>query len=76
MPKTVAISLTLPADLLKESDRIAESLDVSRAEYIRTALQEKNQRNQRQSRRDRMQRASDKVRGGSNVNEADDDRDS
>ena len=71
MPKTYeAISLKLPAELLRESDRLAESLKTSRAAYIRSAIEERNRRLIRQARRERMQNASRKVRGESmKVNE-------
>lgn len=65
-----AISLKLPDDLLQESDRLAGELNISRAEYIRTALEESNRRLLRQARRQRMQDASRRVRGESmKVNE-------
>ncbi len=65
-----AISLKLPDDLLQESDRLAGQLKISRAEYIRTALEESNRRLLRQARRQRIQNASRKVRGESmKVNE-------
>lgn len=66
MPKqNEAISLKLPDDLLRESDRLAGELNISRAEYIRTALEERNRRLLRLARRLRMQEASRKVRGES-----------
>lgn len=65
-----AISLKLPEELLRESDRLAEGLKTSRAAYIRSAIEERNRRLIRQERRDRMQEASRKVRGESmKVNE-------
>lgn len=60
-----AISLKLPDDLLQESDRLAGELNIARAEYIRTALEESNRRLLRQARRQRIQNASRKVRGES-----------
>ena len=67
MPKAPpeAISLKLPDELLRESDRLAASLEISRAEYIRNALEEKNRRLLRQARRQRIQEASKRVRGES-----------
>ncbi len=65
-----AISLKLPEELLRESDRLAEGLKTSRAAYIRSAIEERNRRIIRQARRERMQEASRKVRGESmKVNE-------
>lgn len=60
-----AISLKLPEDLLRESDRLAEELNTSRAAYIRAAIEERNRSLVRQARRRRMQESSRKVRGES-----------
>ena len=65
-----AISLKLPEELLRESDRLAEAMNTSRAAYIRSAIEDQNRRLLRQARRERMQNASKKVRGESmKVNE-------
>lgn len=65
-----SISLTLPVDLLRESDRLANELEISRAEYIRSALEERNRLLLRKARRQRMLASSRKVRGESmKVNE-------
>ncbi|MGE0643777.1 MAG: CopG family transcriptional regulator [Nitrospira sp.] len=56
------ISLKLPDDLLKVSTKLAESLHLSRAAYIRRSLERMNQETERQLRAERMTRASLKVR--------------
>lgn len=56
------ISLKLPDDLLKVSTKLAESLHLSRAAYIRRSLERMNRETERQLRVERMTRASLKVR--------------
>ena len=56
------ISIQLPDDLLKTSTRLAESLHLSRAAYIRRSIERMNQEMERQLRAKRMVRASLKVR--------------
>ncbi|MBX3335066.1 MAG: hypothetical protein KF876_13150 [Nitrospira sp.] len=56
------ISLNLPDDLLKVSTKLAESLHLSRAAYIRRSLERMNQETERQLRAERITRASLKVR--------------
>ena len=57
-----AISIKLPNELLETSDRYAEALQVSRAEYIRRALARMNQEVEAQLRAARLAAASRKVR--------------
>ncbi len=57
-----SISLKLPPDLLKTSDRCAKALGVPRAEYIRRALERMNREAEARARAERMARASRKVR--------------
>jgi metal-responsive CopG/Arc/MetJ family transcriptional regulator len=57
-----AISLKLPEDLLESSDRCAEVLQISRAEYIRRAIQRMNRETREFARTRRMADASRKVR--------------
>jgi len=57
-----AISIKLPNELLETSDRYAEVLQVSRAEYIRRALARMNQEVEAQLRAARLAAASRKVR--------------
>jgi hypothetical protein len=57
-----AISLKLSEDLLAESDRCAEVLHISRAEYIRRAIAQMNREVEAQLRADRLAAASHKVR--------------
>lgn len=56
------ISITLPDDLLKTSTKLADSLHLSRAAYIRRSLERMNREMERQLRAERMMRASLKVR--------------
>lgn len=56
------ISITLPDDLLKASTKLAGSLHLSRAAYIRRSLERMNRETERQLRAERMMRASLKVR--------------
>ncbi len=57
-----AISLKLPDDLLERSDRCAEALRLSRAEYIRHALERMNRETNAQVRARRLREASVRVR--------------
>lgn len=56
------ISIKLPDELLKASTKLAESLHLSRAAYIRRSIERMNHDTQRQLRTERMMRASLKVR--------------
>ena len=60
-----AISLKLPEDLLKASGRCAEALQLTRAEYMRRALEEMNRGTRAHLRARRLRDASRKVRGES-----------
>ena len=63
------ISITLPDNLLKTSTKFAESLNLSRAAYIRRSIERMNRETERRLRAERMMRASLKVRKESmNVN--------
>ncbi len=57
-----AISLKLPDDLLKTSGRCAEVLNVSRAEYIRRAVERMNRETRARLRAGRLAEASKRVR--------------
>ena len=59
---TESISLTLPAALLRETDRCAETLSLTRAAYVRRALEKSNADVNRDARRLRMYKASLRVR--------------
>ncbi len=56
------ISLKLPAELLKTGDRLARALGLTRAEYIRRAIQRMNREAEARARAERMAAASRKVR--------------
>lgn len=56
------VSLRIDDDLLEEANRKAKALHVSRAEYVRMAVSEMNERVAEDLRRQRLQRASRKVR--------------
>ena len=60
-----AISLKLPEDLLEASGRCAEALQLTRAEYIRRALEQMNRGTREHLRARRLREASRKVRGES-----------
>lgn len=62
-----AISLKLPDELVSESEECAESLRVSRAEYIRQAIERMNNETQSALRSDRIKQASLKVRDESMI---------
>ena len=57
-----AISLKLPDDLLETSARCAEALRVSRAEYIRRAIERMNRETTARMRAERLAIASRRVR--------------
>ncbi len=57
-----AISLKLPGALLKESGRHAHALGISRAEYVRRALERMNREVAAQTRAARLAQVSKKVR--------------
>ena len=59
------ISLSLTDAVLERSGRYAEALAISRAEYIRRAIQAMNRETEAQLRADRLANASRKVRDGS-----------
>ena len=61
----VAISLKLPEDLLEASGRYADALRLTRAEYIRRALEQMNRETRARLRARRLREASHKVRGES-----------
>lgn len=60
-----AISLKLPEDLLRASSRCARALALSRAAYIRRALERMNRETSAQLRAERLAAVSRKVRGES-----------
>jgi len=59
------ISINLPDALLNASTRCAESLQLSRAAYIRRSIERMNREMERRLRAERLKRASHKVRGES-----------
>ena len=60
-----AISLKLPDEVLKVAGRLADALDVSRAEYIRRAVEQMNRDTRRRLTARHLRDASHKVRGES-----------
>jgi metal-responsive CopG/Arc/MetJ family transcriptional regulator len=60
-----AISLKLSEELLEESGRYADELQLTRAEYIRRALERMNRETRARLRARRLRDASHKVRGES-----------
>jgi predicted transcriptional regulator len=60
-----AISLKLPRDLLDASSRCATALKLSRAAYIRQAVERMNRQTQAQLRARRLAEVSRRVRGES-----------
>ena len=60
-----AISLKLPEDLLAASGQCADALQLTRAEYIRRALEAMNRATRARLRARRLGEASRKVRGES-----------
>ena len=63
--RMTTITLTLPEKLLNASSKLAESLHLSRAAYIRRSIERMNRDTERHLRTERMTRASLKVRGES-----------
>ena len=57
-----ATLLKLPVDLLQATGRCAEALDLSRAEYIRRAIERMNRTTRTRLRAERLAAASRKVR--------------
>ena len=57
-----AISLKLPEGLLEDSSRCAEALKMSRAAYVRRAIEQMNRTTRAQIRGQRLAAASRKVR--------------
>jgi metal-responsive CopG/Arc/MetJ family transcriptional regulator len=57
-----AISLKLPEDLLKASGRCAQAVGVSRAEYIRQAIERMNREIRARGRAKRLAEVSRRVR--------------
>jgi metal-responsive CopG/Arc/MetJ family transcriptional regulator len=57
-----AISLKLPEELLRESSRYARALELSRAAYIRRALERMNRKTDARLRAERLATVSRKVR--------------
>jgi metal-responsive CopG/Arc/MetJ family transcriptional regulator len=60
-----SISLKLPRDLLKTTDRCARALGIPRAEYIRRAIKNMNREFETRTRAARLAEASHKVRNES-----------
>ena len=60
-----SVLLKISDTLLDESDRLAEVQKLSRAEYIRRAIEQMNRRSAAEARKLRIQEASRKVRGES-----------
>ena len=58
----MAISLKLPDELLEASDRCAKTLHLTRAEYIRRAIDRANRDTQRVLRAKRLVEVSNRVR--------------
>jgi metal-responsive CopG/Arc/MetJ family transcriptional regulator len=59
------ISLRLPENILKETDMHAKELKMSRASYVRAALETMNEGINAKGRRQRLKEASLRVRGES-----------
>ena len=57
-----SISLKLPKKQLEASDRCARALGISRAEYIRRAVERMNRESKARTQAERMAQASRKVR--------------
>ena len=57
-----SIALKLPEDLMEESGRLAETLCVSRAEYIRIAIRRLNRKTAARLRAERLAEVSNRVR--------------
>jgi metal-responsive CopG/Arc/MetJ family transcriptional regulator len=56
-----SIALKLPEDLMEESGRLAETLCVSRAEYIRIAIRRLNRKTAARLRAERLAEVSKRV---------------
>jgi predicted transcriptional regulator len=56
------VSLRIDDDLLEEANRTAKALHMSRAEYVRKAIIEMNEKITEELKRQRIQQASRKVR--------------
>jgi metal-responsive CopG/Arc/MetJ family transcriptional regulator len=64
-PKEISmrcIALKLPNELLDESDRYADRLQISRAEYIRVAIRRMNRKTAARLRAERLAEVSKRVR--------------
>ena len=57
-----SIALKLPEDLMEESGRLADTLCVSRAEYIRIAIRRLNRKTAARLRAERLAEVSKRVR--------------
>jgi metal-responsive CopG/Arc/MetJ family transcriptional regulator len=57
-----SIALKLPEDLMEESGRLADTLGVSRAEYIRAAIRRLNRKTVSRLRAERLGEVSKRVR--------------
>jgi metal-responsive CopG/Arc/MetJ family transcriptional regulator len=57
-----SIALKLPEDLMEESGRLAETLCISRAEYIRIAIRRLNRKTAARIRAERLAELSKRVR--------------
>ena len=60
-----SIALKLPEELIEESGRLASTLRLSRAEYIRVAIQRMNRKTIARLRAERLAEVSKRVRGES-----------
>lgn len=60
-----SIALKLPEELLDESGQLANRLRLSRAEYIRMAIQRMNRKTRARLRAERLAELSNRVRGES-----------
>jgi metal-responsive CopG/Arc/MetJ family transcriptional regulator len=60
-----SIALKLPDEMLAESARFAARLRISRAEYIRIAIQRMNRKSATRLRAEKISEASKRVRGES-----------
>ena len=65
IPDMRSISLNLPDDLLSDSTRCAEALGITRAEYIRRAIEDLNRRSETELRAQRLADCSRRVRAES-----------
>jgi len=60
-----SVALKLPEELIEESGRLASTLRLSRAEYIRVAIQRMNRKTIARLRAERLAEVSKRVRGES-----------